>query len=116
VRTRFDIDHATSGVTVNAQEMRTGLRLGGGLEIGLGERVRLRLRLRLRPAYSVTDYGDYELAYGFSADRFEHREGLASGGLAWPGDYECRVTNREKVKIPITIDTNQGMFTSKLKS
>lgn len=61
--------------------MRTGLRLGGGLEIGLGERV--RLRLRLRPAYSVTGYGDYELAYGFSADRFEHREGLASGGLAW---------------------------------
>ena len=36
VRTRFDVPYDTSGASVRSIETRTGLRYGGGIEIGLG--------------------------------------------------------------------------------
>lgn len=77
VRTRFDIRYATTSVSVRAKETRTGVRYGGGLEIGLGGRARLRMD------YTVTDYDRYDVRYGNNSDRFDHSEDLFRIGVSW---------------------------------
>ncbi len=77
VRTRFDVPYATSGTAVDSKETRPGTRLGGGLEIGLGERT------RLRADYTVTTYDAYDIEYGRNVDRFDHTETLFRMGLSW---------------------------------
>lgn len=77
VRTRFDIDYATSGLAVRSLDTRTGLRYGGGIEIGLGPRARLRLD------YTITDYASYDVEYGRNTDHFDHSEALFRVGLSW---------------------------------
>lgn len=77
VRTRFDIDYATSGITVRSLDTRTGVRYGGGIEVGLGSRAHLRLD------YTITDYVAYDVEYGSNADHFDHSEALFRVGLSW---------------------------------
>jgi hypothetical protein len=77
VRTRFDIPYETTNRTVRSRETLTGLRFGGGLEIGLGGRARLRLD------YTVTDYRRYDVFYGENSDSFDHTESLLRAGLLW---------------------------------
>ncbi len=77
VRTRFDVPYATSGTSVRSLETRTGVRFGGGLEVGLGGRA------RLRADYTLTEYRAYDVAYGHNADRFDHSEALFRLGLSW---------------------------------
>ena len=77
VRTRFDIPYATTNRFVRSRETQTGLRFGGGLEIGLSGRA------RLRADYSITRYGDYLISYGLNVDRFDHSETLFRIGLGW---------------------------------
>ncbi|WP_447952819.1 outer membrane beta-barrel protein [Sphingopyxis chilensis] len=77
LRTRFDIDYATSGLAVRSRETRTGVRYGGGIEVGLGPRARLRLD------YTITDYASYDVEYGRNADHFDHSETLFRVGLSW---------------------------------
>ena len=78
VRTRFEIPYATSGTSVRSTETRTGVRFGGGIEIGLSGRA------RLRADYTVTQYERYDLQYGQgTADRFDHSESLFRLGLSW---------------------------------
>ena len=75
VRTRFDVHYSTTNVTVRAQDTQTGLRFGGGLELGLGGDARLRLD------YSRTVYRDYDVEYGLNSDSFDHGETLVRLGL-----------------------------------
>ena len=77
VRTRFDVPYETSGTSVRSLETRTGVRFGGGLEVGLGGRA------RLRADYTLTHYRAYDVAYGHNSDRFDHSETLFWLGLSW---------------------------------
>ena len=77
IRTRFDIHYATSNLTVRSLETRTGLRFGGGLEVGLGGRARLRMD------YAVTDYDQYTVSYGNNSDQFDHQEAIFRLGISW---------------------------------
>lgn len=77
VRTRFDIHYETDNLTVRSKDTRTGLRYGGGLEIGLGGRARLRVD------YTLTDYSAYDLSYGRNVDHFDHSEALFRLGFTW---------------------------------
>lgn len=77
VRTRFDIPYETSNRSVRSRETQSGLRFGGGLEIGLGGRARLRLD------YTVTGYRRYDVLYGENSDSFDHTESLLRAGLLW---------------------------------
>ena len=77
VRTRFDIPYQTTNRSVRSRETQTGLRFGGGLEIGLGGRARLRLD------YTVTSYDRYDVVYGSNSDSFDHDEALLRLGLLW---------------------------------
>lgn len=76
-RTRFDIPYETSNRSVRSRETLSGLRLGGGLEIGLGGRGRLRLD------YTVTNYPRYDVVYGENRDSFDHFESLFRTALLW---------------------------------
>lgn len=75
-RTRFVIPYETTKKSVVSRESRTGLRAGGGLEIGLGPRDRLRVD------YTLTRYGWYSVKYGENSDRFRHSEDLLRLGVA----------------------------------
>jgi hypothetical protein len=75
-RTRFVIPYATTNRSVLSEESRTGLRLGAGLEIGLGTRDRLRID------YTLTDYRVYNVEYGENSDRFDHDENVVRIGVA----------------------------------
>ncbi|HEX7695523.1 MAG TPA: outer membrane beta-barrel protein, partial [Sphingomonas sp.] len=77
IRTRFGIRYATDNVTVRSARTRTGVRYGGGLEIGIGGRA------RLRADYTVTDYAAYDLEYGRNVDHFDHTEALFRFGFTW---------------------------------
>lgn len=77
VRTRFDVPFATTGTAVREKDTRTGLRFGGGMELGLGRGA------RLRADYSLTRYDRYDIEYGRNSDRFDHAEALFRMGLAW---------------------------------
>lgn len=77
VRTRFDIPYATSGVSVHSKESITGLRVGVGVEVALGERTRLRLD------YAMTDYDRYDVLYSANSDSFDHSESITSVNLIW---------------------------------
>jgi hypothetical protein len=76
--TRFRIPFATSNDSVVSKRTRGGLRMGGGMELGIGARARLRLD------YSTTDYGGYDVEYGEdNSDQFDHRDNLFRAGIAW---------------------------------
>jgi hypothetical protein len=76
--TRFRIPYETSGDSIVSKRTRGGLRMGGGMELGIGARARIRLD------YSTTDYGDYDVEYGESnSDSFGHRDNLFRAGFAW---------------------------------
>lgn len=77
VRTRFDIPYQTTNRSVRSRETLTGLRFGGGVEIGVGGRARLRLD------YTVTSYRPYDVVYGENSDSFDHTESLLRAGLLW---------------------------------
>ena len=74
-RTRFVIPYATTNRSVRSEESRTGLRVGAGLEIGLGTRDRLRID------YTTTDYRAYDVEYGENSDRFDHDENVVRIGV-----------------------------------
>jgi hypothetical protein len=75
-RTQFVIPYATANQSVVSKRTLTGLRAGGGLEIGLGPRDRLRVD------YTVSRYGWYSVRYGQNADQFRHSVDLVRLGLA----------------------------------
>jgi hypothetical protein len=75
-RTRFIIPYATTKLSVLSEKSKTGLRVGGGLEVGLGSRDRLRFD------YTVTRYGAYDVNYGENSDRFKHDDNVMRLGLA----------------------------------
>ena len=75
-RTRFVIPYQTTNRSVWSEESRSGLRLGGGLEIGLGARDRLRID------YTLTAYRPYNVEYGDKFDRFDHDENVTRIGVA----------------------------------
>lgn len=75
--TRFRIPFATSNDSVVSKSTRSGLRIGGGMELGIGARTRLRFD------YSTTDYGGYDVEYGEgNSDQFDHRDNLFRAGVA----------------------------------
>jgi len=75
--TRFRIPYATSGDSVLSERTRSGLRIGGGLEVGVGASTRVRLD------YSTTNYGGYDVEYGESnSDHFDHRDSIFRLGIA----------------------------------
>jgi hypothetical protein len=76
--TKFRIPYATTGDSVLSKSTRRGLRMGGGLEVGVGARSRVRLE------YTTTGYGEYDVEYGESnSDNFKHRDNIARVGIAW---------------------------------
>jgi outer membrane immunogenic protein len=76
-RTRFIIPYETTNQSVRSERSKTGLRMGAGLEVGLGPRDRLRID------YTLTDYGAYDLPYGHNnSDRFQHDENVVRIGVA----------------------------------
>lgn len=75
-RTKFVIPYATTNLSIRSEETRTGLRIGGGLELGLGRKDRLRID------YTLTDYGSYDVTYGQNSDRFQHDENIVRIGIA----------------------------------
>ena len=75
-QTRFVIPYRTTNRSVRSEESRTGLRVGAGLEIGLGNRDRLRID------YTLTDYRKYDVEYGENSDRFDHDENVVRVGVA----------------------------------
>jgi len=75
VRTRFDIRYATTGTSVRAKLTKTGFRYGTGLQVQLGSRSSMRLE------YTFTEYPDFSIAYGHSADRFKNYENSVSMGI-----------------------------------
>lgn len=77
VRTRFDVPYEVSGTIVRSTDTRTGVRYGGGLEIGLGGRA------RLRADYTATQYDQYDIKYGTNTDGFDHSEALFRIGVVW---------------------------------
>ncbi len=76
-RTRFIIPYETTNQSVRSERSKTGLRAGGGLEVGVGPRDRLRID------YTLTDYGSYDVTYGQkNSDRFLHDENIVRIGIA----------------------------------
>lgn len=75
--TRFRVPFAASGETALSKETRSGLGIGGGMEMGIGANTRFRID------YSTSDYGGYDVEYGESnSDRFDHRDNMVRLGLA----------------------------------
>ncbi|GAA0282661.1 hypothetical protein GCM10009127_25080 [Alteraurantiacibacter aestuarii] len=77
VRTRFDLPFNTATASVRSTRTQTGLRLGIGVETGLGANTRLRLD------YSATQYRRYDVQYDLQADSFDHAETQFRIGLLW---------------------------------
>ena len=80
VRTRFGTDYATSGSSATSQEDKTGIRVGGGVEMPVRKNVQMRLD------YTWTDYGSYNLKYSNSptgTDSFKNAESLFRVGFAY---------------------------------
>lgn len=72
VRTRFDNRYATTNASVREKTTRTGFRYGTGLQVRIGQHSSARFE------YTFTEYKDYLIAYGHSADAFDNYENSVS--------------------------------------
>lgn len=77
VRTKFDTQFSTSNVSVREKNWKTGIRFGGGLELGISSITRLRFD------YTHTDYGSFNIEADQSVDRFDNSENLFRIALAF---------------------------------
>lgn len=78
VVTQFENDYATGGSEVSTTENQAGLRLGGGIEVGVSENLRLQLD------YSHTTYDSYDVVYGNGQrDSFDNSETLFRAGVLY---------------------------------
>ena len=80
VKTRFGTDYKTSGSSATSQEDKTGVRIGGGVEMPVRKDVQMRLD------YTWTDYGSYTLKYSngpTGRDSFKNTESLFRVGFAY---------------------------------
>lgn len=75
VRTRFDSRYRFGDLSVKSKDVRTGLQLGGGMEIGLGSTSRLRVE------YIVNRYRSYDIFYGQGSENFNHSESIFRTGF-----------------------------------
>lgn len=70
VRTKFDTKFSTRNVSVRERNWETGIRFGGGVELGLSSGTRLRLD------YTHTDYGKFDVEADDSVDSFDNSENI----------------------------------------
>ncbi|MXP47417.1 outer membrane beta-barrel protein [Altererythrobacter luteolus] len=74
-RTRFETDYATQAASVREINWETGLRAGGGIELGIAARTSLRFD------YTHTDYGGFDVEIDAASDGFENSENLFRIGV-----------------------------------
>ena len=80
VETRFSTDYATTGSAARGEQTKTGIRVGGGVEMPIGKSTQMRFD------YTWTDYGSYNLKYSngpAGTDSFKNTENLFRVGLAY---------------------------------
>mgnify|MGYP003634016994 CR=1 FL=1 len=70
VRTKFDTKFSTQNISVREKNWETGMRFGGGVELGLSSATRLRFD------YTHTDYGKFDVEADSSVDSFDNSENI----------------------------------------
>lgn len=77
MRARFSTDYDSGADTLRQDDDLTGLRVGGGVEAPLSQKLFVRLD------YSYTDYGSFAVDYGSGADDFDTSETLVQLGIGY---------------------------------
>jgi outer membrane immunogenic protein len=77
VNSWFETDYAFEDVSVSRDDSEVGLRLGGGVEFALTDRIRMRVD------YTRTSYDSYKVDYGAGVDSFDNAENLFRIGLSY---------------------------------
>ena len=75
VRSKFDLDYSYSGNVVDQSKTLDGVRLGGGIEFAISDKMHARLD------YTQTEYDSNSIDYNLGVDQFDTTERLFRVGL-----------------------------------